>query len=82
VTRQIAGRVSVLDLPEAKISVTPVADARFVVTQPLSISNVRLIAAGWLSLHSVTYVCGAIVIAVVLAVATRIFVRNIGRRTH
>jgi hypothetical protein len=82
VTRQIAGRVSVLDMTEAKISVTPVADARFVVTQPLSISNVRLIAAGWLSLHSVTYVCGAIVIAVVLAVATRIFVRNIGRRTH
>jgi len=82
VSRQISGRVSVLDMSEAKVNVAPVADARFVVTQPLSVGNVRLIAAGWLSLHSAAYVCGALALAMALAVATRVFVRNVGRRTE
>ena len=52
VSRQIAGRVSVLDMSQAKIDVSPVVDSRFVMTQPLSLGNARLIAAGWLSLHA------------------------------
>ncbi|MCC3245523.1 cellulose biosynthesis cyclic di-GMP-binding regulatory protein BcsB [Methylocystis sp. WRRC1] len=82
VSRQIGGRVSLLDLSQAKINVTPVDNARFVVTQPLSVGNVRLIAAGWLSLHSLYYVAGAVSLAVTLAAATRLFVKNVGRRTQ
>jgi hypothetical protein len=82
VSRQISGRVSTLDLSQAKINVTPVSDSRFVVTQPLSLGNLRLIAAGWLSLHSLQYVLGALALAAALAVATRVFVRNVGRRTR
>jgi hypothetical protein len=82
VSRQVAGRVSVLDMATAKVHVLPVTDARFIVTQPLSVSNVRLIAAGWLSLHSLEYVFGAFCIAAALAAATRIFVREAGRRSR
>lgn len=81
VSRQIAGRVSLLDLGQAKIETTPVDNARFIVTQPLSVANVRLIAAGWLSLHSLYYVAGAVWLALLLAATTRLFVRNVGRRT-
>ena len=82
VSRQISGRVSVLDVSEAKISAAPVADARFIVTQPLSVGNVRLIAAGWLSLHSFAYVAGALFVAILLALSTRLFVKGVGRRTE
>jgi hypothetical protein len=81
VSRQISGGVSVLDMSQAKINVAPVADARFVMTQPLSVGNARLIAAGWLSLHATLYVLGAMMLAGLLAVATRWFVRHVGRRT-
>ena len=81
VARQISGRVSVLDVSEAKIAVLPVTDSRFIATQPLSIGNARLIAAGWLSLHSLAYVCGALLAAALLAASTRLFVRHVGRKS-
>jgi cellulose synthase operon protein B len=81
VARQIAGRVSVLDMSRAKIEVSPVADSRFVMTQGFSVGNARLIAAGWLSLHATVYVAAAMTIALLLAVVTRWFVRHVGRRT-
>jgi hypothetical protein len=40
-----------------------------------------LIAAGWLSLHATLYVLAALLIACLLAIATRWFVRHVGRRT-
>jgi hypothetical protein len=80
VSRQIAGRLSVLDVARARMNITPVDDPHFVATQPLSVGNVRLIAAGWLSLHALAYVLGAVTLAILLAAATRLFVRNIGRR--
>jgi hypothetical protein len=81
VSRQIAGRLSLLDVSRAQIDATPVADARFVVTQPLSLGNARLIAAGWLSLHALYYVAAVLALGFLLAGATRVFVKNVGRRT-
>ena len=81
VSRQIAGHVSLLDLSRAKIDVLPAANTHFVVTQPLSVGNARLIAAGWLSLHALYYVAAVLAVGAALAVATRAFVRNVGRRT-
>ncbi len=60
-------------------SPSPIRD--FVITQPLSVGNARLIAAGWLSLHSLYFVGAAIVIGFLLALTTRAFVKNVGRRT-
>ena len=81
VSRQIAGRLSMLDVVQARINVVHVENARFVATQPLSVGNVRLIAAGWLSLHALIYVLGALGAALALAVTTRLFVRNVGRKS-
>lgn len=80
VSRQIGGRLSVLDLSQAKITAAPATNARFVVTQPLSVGNARLIAAGWLSLHCFAYVAGALAIGLLLALTTRWFVANVGRK--
>lgn len=82
VSRQISGRLSTLDMAEAKVSVAPAESSRFIVTQPLSIGNLRLIAAGWMSLHSLAYVLSTLVIAGLLAVSTRWFVRNVGRKSE
>lgn len=82
VSRQISGRLSTLDMTEAKLSVTPAERSRFIVTQPLSIGNMRLIAAGWMSLHSLAYALSTILIAGLLAVSTRWFVRNVGRKSQ
>jgi hypothetical protein len=81
VSRQISGHVSLLDISKAKIDAVPVSNTHFVITQPLSLGNARLIAAGWLSLHSLYYVGAALVIGVLLALSTRVFVKNVGRRT-
>jgi hypothetical protein len=81
VSRQIGGRVSLLDVSKARIEVTPVSNTHFVITQPLSLGNARLIAAGWLSLHALYYVGAALVIGLLLAGTTRFFVKSVGRKT-
>ena len=81
VSRQISGRAAALDMEQAKIGAAPVVSSHFVATQPLSVGNARLIAAGWLSLHSFAYVAGALALALLVAVSTRLFVSNVGRRS-
>lgn len=80
VWRQIAGRMSILDASEGSVVVAPARAQRLIVTQPLTIENSRLIAAGWLSLNSQIYVAAALVMAMLLALTTTLFVRNVGRR--
>ena len=79
VWQQIAGRVAVLDASEGKVSSIPVQKTHLVVTAPLTISNVRLITAGWLSLNSEMYIIAALVLGLVLAGTTTLFVRSVGR---
>ncbi|MGO9392719.1 cellulose biosynthesis cyclic di-GMP-binding regulatory protein BcsB [Rhodoblastus sp.] len=78
--RQVEGRIAVLDDSDGKISSLPVEQLHFVVTQPLSVSNMRLIAAGWMSINSGVYVALTLAAAILLAFATFHFVRNVGRR--
>ena len=78
---QVGGGVAALNASEAKINSLAATDARFINTQPLSYSNVRLIAAGWFSLNRWVYVAVIMGMALLLAGATMIFVKNIGRRT-
>jgi len=80
VWRQIAGRMSILDASEGSVVTAPARAQRLIVTQPLTIENSRLIAAGWLSLNSQIYVAAALVVAMLLALTTSLFVRNVGRR--
>ncbi|MFV0280409.1 MAG: cellulose biosynthesis cyclic di-GMP-binding regulatory protein BcsB [Rhodoblastus sp.] len=80
VWRQISGRLSILDASEGSVVSAPARAQRLIVTQPLTIENSRLIAAGWLSLNSSIYVAIALFIGMLLAVTTRLFVRSVGRR--
>jgi hypothetical protein len=80
VWRQVEGRVAMLDDSNGKISSLPVEQLRFVATQPLSFSNLRLIAASWLSINKGAYVALTLALALILAFATFHFVRNVGRR--
>jgi len=80
VWQQIAGRVAVLDASEGKVSSIPVEKTHLVVTAPLTISNVRLITAGWLSLNTEIYIMAALFLGLVLAATTTLFVRSIGRK--
>ena len=78
---KISGRMSMLDTDEGSVISAPVDASRLIVTHALSIDNLRLIAAGWLSLNWHVYVLLALGMALVLAVSTARFVRNVGRKT-
>ena len=63
-------------------SVTNQLDApRYVATAVPSVTNLRRIAAGWLSLHAGLYGLFALLIAGGLAGSTQVLVRNLGRRS-
>lgn len=82
VWQQIAGRVSVLNAAEGAIANIPVETSYLIATQPLSIDNMRLIAAGWLSLNPNIYVFMVLILALLLAAATNWFLKNVGRSTE
>jgi hypothetical protein len=82
VWQQMAGRVSVLNAAEGAIVNIPVETSYLVATQPLSIDNMRLIAAGWLSLNPNIYVFVVLILALLLAAATNWFLRGVGRSTE
>lgn len=80
VWRQIGGRVAALNMSDAQVVTMQAGDPQLIGTQPFSLQNARLIAAGWFSLNSQIYVALALLICVGLAAATTAFVRNVGRR--
>ncbi len=80
VWRQIDGRISMLDASEGKVKSVGADSARLVATQPLSIGNVRLIAASWLSLNQGVYVIMSLIVSVLLSAATVWLIRNVGRK--
>ncbi len=82
VWRQIAGRIAVLNAGDGTVATIAATDSRLIPTQPLSVRNVRLIVAGWFSLNSKIYVLTALIIALLLAASTQVFLRHVGRRTE
>lgn len=78
---QVGGEMAALDASEAKVRTVAVTDPRFITTQPWAYSNIRLIAAGWFSLNRWAFVVVVIGMALVLAMATLVFVKNIGRQS-
>jgi hypothetical protein len=77
---QVQGRMVSLDASDGAVLALPSNQPRFVATQPLSASNVRLIAASWFSINSSAYVALTLAVALILALATAHFVRHVGRR--
>jgi hypothetical protein len=80
VWRQVEGRLAALDASGGQIAHLETGTLRFVATQPLSLSNLRLIAASWLSLNSPVYVALVLGAALLFGAVTFGFVRSVGRR--
>ena len=76
----LRGRLSVIDGDGNLIRSVNAAHARYVATQPASIGNARLVAAGWFSLNPMAYVALLLILAAALAAATMTLVRHVGRR--
>lgn len=77
---QMRGRVAALDAGEAQVASLAASDLDFVTTQPLSVGNARLVAAGWFSSNRWSYTGMILLIAIGLGTATFWLVRNLGRR--
>ncbi|WP_159727759.1 cellulose biosynthesis cyclic di-GMP-binding regulatory protein BcsB [Methylosinus sp. Ce-a6] len=82
VSRRVQGSLAMLDMTSATVAATPADNPRFIVTRPLSFGNLRLIAAGWMSLHPTVYVGLAVLVAALFAASARWLTRNVGRRTR
>lgn len=54
---------------------------RFIVTQPLSFGNLRMIAANWLSINILPYALMLIFAGTILGVVTALLLRRLGRPT-
>ena len=80
VWRQIAGRMAMLNPADGQIVPVPVDGSTLIATQSFSVQNVRLILAGWLSLNNKIYVLMMLLVAALLALVSREFIANVGRK--
>ncbi|MBX9761122.1 MAG: cellulose biosynthesis cyclic di-GMP-binding regulatory protein BcsB [Beijerinckiaceae bacterium] len=80
VWRQIAGRIAILNTADGQVLNMPVESSTLIATQPFSVQNVRLIVAGWMSLNNKIYVMLLLLAAGLLALTTREFIANVGRK--
>ena len=77
---QVAGRAVALEPREMKLQVEPINDYRFVQTQPLSLRNMRLVAANWMSANIIQYAILMLAGCMFLGVATYLLLNRLGRR--
>ena len=76
----IGGQMSGLNSNETVSVYRSEETSRFITTQPIGFSNLRLVAAGWLSLNAVSYVLLALLAVAGVAASTYWLVLNVGRR--
>jgi hypothetical protein len=67
---RLGGKAASLTEDEADADIVLTRDTRFFPTQPFSVENYRLIAAGWLSNHAAWYIGAVLVIALLLGSST------------
>ncbi|MBB4038530.1 hypothetical protein GGR34_000159 [Microvirga flocculans] len=78
---QVAGRAVALEPREMKLQIEPINDYRFVQTQPLSLTNLRLVAANWMSANILQYALILLACCVFLGIATSLLLSRLGRRS-
>ncbi len=77
---QISGRVTVYSGKTGKINTVPVSRFDFVMSEPWSLTNYRLIAANWLSSNILSYALLFVAGSFLLGVSTASVLSKIGRR--
>jgi cellulose synthase operon protein B len=78
---QLSGHIVSYDMRSGALTTQPVTTFSFFVSQPLALSNLRLIAANWLSDNILTYSVLLLLTCVLLGLATALFLSRIGRRS-
>jgi hypothetical protein len=78
---QVSGRAVALEPQEVKLQIEPINDYRFVQTQPPSLTNMRLVAANWMSDNILQYALVMLACCTVLGVATALLLSRLGRRS-
>ena len=76
----LAGRVASFSA-SAGVENQPPASRRFVLGDNLSLRNLRLVAANWLSTNILTYALALVIICGVLGIATSALLARLGRRS-
>ncbi|MGX1097063.1 cellulose biosynthesis cyclic di-GMP-binding regulatory protein BcsB [Amorphus sp. MBR-141] len=77
---RMGGRLSAFQFDSDAVQVMPAENPVFIVTEPLSFQNMRLIAANWFSLNNGIYALVMIFAAVVLGVFTHRVIQPMGRK--
>ncbi|WP_371345126.1 cellulose biosynthesis cyclic di-GMP-binding regulatory protein BcsB [Ancylobacter sp. IITR112] len=77
---KIYGQAVAFDAATGQMDIRVPANRRFIVTEPLTPSNLRLIAANWLSLNIVTYAVVLVLCCIGFAIVTSLLLRRTGRR--
>ncbi|WP_036303207.1 cellulose biosynthesis cyclic di-GMP-binding regulatory protein BcsB [Methylobacterium sp. 77] len=77
---RIDGRFAFLDASDGSLETVAPRQVDFVETKTRSLSNIRLVTAGWLSMNPAIYVALTLGFALLLGLTTSSLVRNIGRR--
>jgi hypothetical protein len=78
---QVSGQAVALEPAEAKLDIRPIDDVGFVQTQPLSFTNLRLVAANWMSVNILQYALVMVVFCILLGSATYLLLNRLGRRS-
>jgi hypothetical protein len=76
---EVGGQFSTYNASTGKVTYVAPLEVTFVVTQPLSLQNARLIAANWLSSNIMFYAIGLITVCILLGVATSVLLHRLGR---
>jgi hypothetical protein len=76
--QQLGGRVSAYDEATGIDTIAPTAE-RFLLANDFSLSNIRLVAANWLSANIVAYAVALVLLCAVLGICTTALLRRLGR---
>lgn len=77
---QVSGRIAALEPDQAKLDIVPVEEYRFVQTVAFSLSNLRLVAANWMSSNILQYAFLMVVLCTLLGGGTYLLLRQLGRK--
>ena len=80
VLAKVHGRLVALDASNGGVTATDATAFRYVASGPASLTNSRLVLAGWFSLNPAAFVALALITALCLSGTTLWFVKGIGRR--
>lgn len=75
----IGGQAVALQSASGEVERHEVNSHRFIVTTPLSIANIRMISANWLSTNIVPYALMLMIVSLVLGITTFLMLRRLGR---